>query len=66
MMENAKRAIVGLGLVCRYDEFHHRAFIERPDGTSARVDDKAVLMLRDEIMTAISKEFGLVHSAKPS
>lgn len=62
MMENAKRAIMGLGLVCRYDEFHHRAFIERADGTPpARVDDKAVLMLRDEITAAYGKEFGLVH-----
>ena len=61
MVENAKRAVAGLGLKVRYDEFHHRAFIERQGGTSIRVDDKIVLMLRDEITAAYGKEFGLLH-----
>lgn len=61
LMENAARGITGLGIACAYDEFHHRVFIQRPDGRSERLTDNAVLLLRVELNEAYGKDFGAVH-----
>ena len=52
-IENVKRAIVGLGIACTYDDFHHRVFITR----GGKLTDHMVLLLRDELTAVYGKEF---------
>lgn len=60
-MENAASALNGLGIVCRYDRFHHRATIQQEGEAARRVTDHVVLLLRVEINSAYGKDFGPVH-----
>lgn len=60
-MENAARAINGLGLVCSHDEFHHRIQLRRRCGKVEKLTDDTVLLLRVEINNAYGKDFGPVH-----
>jgi hypothetical protein len=54
---NAALALAGLGLVCRYDEFHHRVFVG-----DERLTDHLVLLLRHKTDKAYGKDFGSVHT----
>jgi len=54
---NAALALAGLGLVCRYDEFHHRVFVG-----DERLTDHLVLLLRHKTDAAYGKDFGSVHT----
>jgi hypothetical protein len=66
-MDNAARALEGLGLSCRYDQFHHRFLVSRggkshPAGTVERLSDHLVLRLRAETVATYGKDFGPVHT----
>lgn len=54
---NAALALAGLGLSCRYDEFHHRVFVG-----DERLTDHLVLLLRHKTNEAYGKDFGSVHT----
>lgn len=56
---NAERGLLGLGIACRYDAFHHRMHIERGE-TSEAVTDHAVMLLRVELTDVYGKDFGTV------
>ena len=59
-MENAAIGLTGLGVVCRYDQFHHRVLI-RWKGRDERLTDDLVLLLRVEMNARYEKDFGPVH-----
>jgi predicted P-loop ATPase len=55
-MDNAARALWGLGVECRYDEFHHRFHVR-----GERLTDHMVLLLRVEVNGVYGKDFGDKH-----
>ena len=59
-MENAAIGLQGLGVVCRYDQFHHRVHV-RWKGADQRLTDDLVLLLRVEMNARYEKDFGPVH-----
>ena len=59
-MENAAIGLQGLGVVCRYDQFHHRVHVQWK-GRDQRLTDDLVLLLRVEMNARYEKDFGPVH-----
>ena len=59
-MENAAIGLRGLGVVCRYDQFHHRVHVQW-NGRDQRLTDDLVLLLRVEMNARYEKDFGPVH-----
>lgn len=55
-MDNAKRALTGLGVVCRHDEFHHRVYIGLKQWS-----DHALLLLRNDLIGVYGVDFGTVN-----
>lgn len=67
-MHNVGVGLHGLGIVCRYDAFHHRVHIEHPEETgkfaelyTGRLTDTAVRALRGKLKAIYGKDFGAVH-----
>ena len=66
-MENAGVGLDGLGIKCRYDDFHHRYLVEwrGKSGAASTVEqltDHLVLLLRVEMTTRYGRDFGPVHT----
>ena len=60
-MENASVGLDGLGIKCRYDDFHHRYLVEWR-GKVEQLTDHLVLLLRVEMTTRYGRDFGPVHT----